>query len=165
MKVLEKKVEEVEKGMESANAGINERNGELIFLVPRGTQGPNIFPPLLAVVCCLPRSYPCAPSLSVSLLLYSATPGSFGSRHPDMQHPCLFLLHQSLYVWIYHTVRSPILSTCLESHMCSWFCLCAPSGTPSRSWQNESTWLHSIRPLVPSCYVGWRSTRLCLSLI
>ena len=47
--------------------------------VPGGTQGPNIVPLLLAVVCCLPRSCPGVPSLSVSLLLFSATPRSFGS--------------------------------------------------------------------------------------
>ena len=54
--------------------------------MPGGTQGPNIFPPLLAVVCYLPRSCPCAPSLSLSLLLYSATPGSFGSASASLPH-------------------------------------------------------------------------------
>ena len=52
---------------------------KLTLLMPGGTQGPNIFPPLLAVVCCLPRFCPCVPSLSVSVLLYSVTPASFGS--------------------------------------------------------------------------------------
>lgn len=40
-----------------------------------GAQGPDIFPPLLAVVCCLSCSfYPCVPSLSVSVFVYNATP-------------------------------------------------------------------------------------------
>ena len=44
-----------------------------------GAQGPDIFPSPLAVIFCLSCSCPCVPSLSVSLLLHSATPGSFGS--------------------------------------------------------------------------------------
>ena len=52
---------------------------KLNLLAPGGAQGPDIFPPLLAVVCYLSCSCPCVPSLSVSLLLHNATPGCFGS--------------------------------------------------------------------------------------
>ena len=45
----------------------------------RRRTSPDMLPPLLAVVCCLSCYCPCVPSLSVSLLLHSATPGCFGS--------------------------------------------------------------------------------------
>ena len=50
-------------------------------LVLGGTQGPNIFSPQLEVACCLPRSCPCVPFLSVVLglpLLFF--PSDFHSR-------------------------------------------------------------------------------------
>ena len=65
--------------------------------MPGGTQGPNIYPPLLAV-CCLFRLCPCVPSLSVSLVLFGATPGRFGSASaslPSGFHPRATL--QSLF--------------------------------------------------------------------
>ena len=51
---------------------------KLNLFSPGGTQGADTLPPLLTVVCCLSCYCPCVPSLSVSLLLHSATPGCFG---------------------------------------------------------------------------------------
>ena len=66
-------------GLVGSGININIPGKKLNLFAPGGAKGADILLPLLAVVCCLSCYCPCVPSLSVSLLLHSATPSCFGS--------------------------------------------------------------------------------------
>ena len=69
----------------SATSGCFESASYMLNLfAPGGAQGPDILPPLLAVVCCLSCCCPGVPSLSVSLLIHSVTPGCFESASASL---------------------------------------------------------------------------------
>ena len=97
---------------------------KLNLFAPGGAQGPDIFPPLLAVICCLSCSCPWFPSLPVSLLLHSATPGSFWSASVSLPLRLPSKGNSTVVVHFFPQVTSnPVPS--LPSHLLAyWLCSC-----------------------------------------
>ena len=97
---------------------------KLNLFAPGSAQGPDIFPPPLAVICCLSCSCPCVPSLSVSLLLHSAIPGSFGSASVSFPLRLPSKGNSTVIVHFFsQDMSNPVPS--LPSHLLAyWVCSC-----------------------------------------
>ena len=95
-----------------------------------GAKGPDILPPLLVVVCCLPRYCPCVPCLSVSLLLHSATPGCFGSASVSLPLGLPSKGYSTVVVHFFpHDMSNPTPS--LPCHLLAYrVCTCHPPTAP-----------------------------------
>ena len=88
---------------------------KLSLFAPGGAKGTDILLPLLAVVCCLSCYCPCVPSLSVSLLPHSATPGCFGSASVSLP---LELPSKGNSTVIVHFFSGYVRSNTISSFLC-----------------------------------------------